>query len=99
MFDIEHKQNVWLPCRHATCCLSNQLSGTAGVMQMAAAQPSAHIALLVIWEVVRGSMSFTEVEAAHLMNCEDCVGIVGICRVARSFEHAERLVCEELGQY
>jgi hypothetical protein len=54
-----------------------------------------HIPLGLLWRYSRDIGSLTPTYMDHIQACEDCMGILGICRTGRSIEEVKRIAEEE----
>ena len=54
-----------------------------------------HIELPVLWEFSKNFRTLASPDDQHLLVCERCIGILGICRAAKSIEHVKELLARE----
>ena len=48
-----------------------------------------HVQILQLWEYSRRPSAFESVHLEHLVSCEDCVGILWMCRTSNSFQQVK----------
>jgi len=57
-----------------------------------------HIPLEILWEYRVQNVPKPSDEVQHLLVCDDCLAMLGLCDTARTLKHAERLNCERSGR-
>ena len=62
---------------------------------MSSQSDSLHIQLPVLWEFSKNFRMLASFEEQHLFVCEHCIGVLGICRTAKTIEHAKKRLAEE----
>jgi hypothetical protein len=53
---------------------------------------SLHIQLPVLWEFSKNLRTLASSDEQHLLVCENCIGVLGICRGAKTIEHAKEIL-------
>jgi hypothetical protein len=56
-----------------------------------------HIPLATLWTYRANTAALKKDQSEHLMECDSCMSLLGLCHIAKSLEHAARLA-EESGQ-
>jgi hypothetical protein len=54
-----------------------------------------HISLTHLWEYSRNLDPLLDIHKEHLSECEQCVSLLGLCRISPSLEHLKRRMKEE----
>jgi len=54
-----------------------------------------HISLTDLWEYSRNLDPLVEIHKDHLSQCEQCVSLLGLCRISVSLEHFKRRLKDE----
>ena len=50
-----------------------------------------HLSLAKLWEYRNKRLVLTFEELFHLVNCNDCVSVLGLCQISKSISQLERL--------
>ena len=56
---------------------------------------SLHIQLSVLWEFSKSPRTLASPDEQHLLLCDRCIGVLGICRAAKTLEHAKEILTQE----
>jgi hypothetical protein len=53
-----------------------------------------HIPLATLWEFHERERLFSPDEIRHIVKCDKCLSLLGLCHSAKSIEHVEELLDE-----